>query len=46
MVTRWVGVYLSFTILRTALLCVRGSRTKWRSLEMVDIAFLPIITVD
>ena len=26
----WVRARLSFAILRAALLCVRGSRTKWR----------------
>jgi len=42
----WVRAHLSFAILRGALLCVRGSRTKWRSLGIVDGASLPIIAVD
>ena len=40
----WVRARLSFAILRAALLCVRGSRTKWRSLGIVDGASLPIVT--
>jgi len=32
----WVRAHLSFAILWAALLCVRGSRTKWRSLGIVD----------
>jgi len=39
----WIRARLSFAILRAALLCVRGSRTKWRSLGIVDGASLPII---
>ena len=42
----WVRARLSFAILRAALLCVRGSRTKWRSLGIVDGTSLPILTVD
>ena len=45
-VTGWVRARLSFAILRAALLCVRGSRTKWRSLGIIDGASLPIVTVD
>ena len=37
---------VSFAILRAALLCVRGSRTKWRSLGIIDGASLPIVTAD
>ena len=40
----WVRARLSFAILRAALLCVRGSRTKWRGLGIVDGASLPIVT--
>ena len=39
----WVRARLSFAVLRAALLCVRGSRTKWRSLGIVDGASLPLI---
>ena len=42
----WVRARLSFAILRAALLCVRGSHTKWRSLGIIDGASLPIATVD
>ena len=42
----WVRARLSFAILRAALLCVRGSRTKWRSLGIVDGASLPITAAD
>ena len=42
----WVRARLSFAVLRAALLCVRGSRTKWRSLGIVDGASLPITAVD
>ena len=42
----WVRAHLSFAILRAALLCVRGSRTKWRSLGIIDGASLPIVTAD
>ena len=42
----WVRARLSFAILRAALLCVPGSRTKWRSLGIVDGASLPITAAD
>ena len=42
----WVRARLSFAILRAALLCVCGSRTKWRSLGIVDGASLPITAAD
>ena len=42
----WVRARLSFAILRSALLCVHGSRTKWRSLGIVDGASLPINAAD
>jgi len=32
----WVRTRLSFAILRATMLCVRGSRTKWRSLGLLD----------
>ena len=46
MVIGWVRACLSFVILRAILLCVYGSRTKWRSLGISDGASLPIIAVD
>ena len=42
----WVMARLSFAILWAALLCVRGSQTKWRSLGIVDGASLPINAAD
>ena len=42
----WVRAHLSFAILQAALLCVRGSQTKSRSLGISDDASLPIIAVD
>ena len=46
MVMGWVRAHLSFAILRAVLLCVHGSRTKWRSLGIVDGASLPINAAD
>ena len=42
----WVRARLSFAILRAALLCVHGSRTRWRSLGIVDGASLPIAAAE
>ena len=42
----WVRARLSFAILQATLLCVRGSRTEWRSLGISDGASLPIIAVN
>ena len=42
----WMRARLSFAILRAALLCLHGSRTKWRSLGIVDGASLPITAAD
>ena len=42
----WVRACLSLAILQAALLCVHGSRTKWRSLGIVDGAPLPINAAD
>ena len=42
----WVRARLSFAVLRAALLCVRGSHTKWRSLGIVDGTSLPLNAVD
>jgi len=41
-----VQARLSFAILRVTLLCVRGSRTKWRSLRIVDGASLLLLSLD
>ena len=38
----WIQARLSFAILRATMLCVRGSRTKWRCLGIVDGASLPL----
>ena len=46
MVMGWVRDRLSFAILWATLLCVHGSRIKWRSLGISDGASLPIIAVD
>ena len=45
-VSSWVRAHLSFAILRAALLCVRGSRTKSRSLGIVDGDTLPMWTAN
>ena len=42
----WVRARLSFAILQAALLCVHGSRTKWRSFGISNGASLSLITVD
>jgi len=42
----WMRTCLSFVILQATLLCVRGSRTKWRSLGIVDGTSLPLLTFD
>lgn len=38
----WIRARLSFAILRATMLCVRGSRTKWRSLGIIDGASLSL----
>ena len=45
-VSEWVRARLSLAILKAALLCVRGSRTKWRSLRIIYGTSLPIVTTD
>ena len=42
----WIRARLFLAILQAALLCVRGSCTKWRSLGIVDGASLPITAAD
>ena len=42
LVMNWMRARLSFAILRATLLCVRGSRTKWRCLGITDGASLPL----
>ena len=32
----WIRTHLSFSILRATVLCLRGSHTKWRSINVVD----------
>ena len=39
----WVRIRLSFAILRASILCLRGSRTKWRSVDYMDGAPIPKI---
>ena len=39
----WVRTQLTFSILRASILCLRGSRTKWRSVNMIDGAPLSLI---
>ena len=39
----WVRACFSIAILPAELLCVRGSRTKWRNLRIVDGTSLPIM---
>ena len=42
LVMTWIRARLSFAILRATLLCVRGSRMKWRCLGITDGASLPL----
>ena len=35
-VVGWIRARLSFAILRATVLCLRGSRTKWRSIGLDD----------
>ena len=42
----WVQARLSFAILRVTLWCVHGSRTKWRSLGIIDGASLALLSLD
>ena len=39
----WIRSRLSFAILRSSILCIRGSRSKWRCLGMEDGAPLRLI---
>ena len=39
----WIRTHLSFSILRATVLCLRGSRTKWRSINVVDGSPLTLI---
>ena len=39
----WIRNYLSFSILRATILCLRGSRTKWRSINIVNASSLTLI---
>ena len=40
-VIRWLWVRLAFTLVLVTNVCIRGSRTKWRSLELEDGAAFP-----
>ena len=40
-VIRWLRAHLAFTLVRATNVCVRGSRTKWRSLGLEDGAAVP-----
>ena len=38
----WIHARLAFAILRASVLCIRGSRTKWRSLGLEDGAAIDL----
>ena len=40
-VIRWLRARLAFALVRATNVCVRGSRTKWRSLGLEDGAAVP-----
>ena len=42
-VVSWVRTRITFAIIRASVLCLRGSRTKWRSMEMADGSPLSLI---
>uniref|UniRef100_A0A1X7UTM5 Uncharacterized protein n=1 Tax=Amphimedon queenslandica TaxID=400682 RepID=A0A1X7UTM5_AMPQE len=42
-VINWIRTRLTFAIIRTSILCLRGSRTKWRSVDTCDRAPLDLI---
>ena len=42
LVMGWIRTRLSFAILHATLLCIRGCRTKWRSLGLVDGASIAL----
>ena len=42
-ITSWVRTRIQFAVLRAAILCLRGSRTKWRTLDMSDGSPLDLI---
>ena len=39
----WIRTRLTFSILRATILCLRGSRTKWRPVDLVDGTSLNLI---
>ena len=41
-VIRWLQARLAFALVRATNVCIRGSRTKWRSLGLEDGAAVPI----
>ena len=42
-IINWLRTRLSFAILRATIVCLRGSRTKWRSVNVVDGSPLDVI---
>ena len=42
-ITSWVRTRIQFAVLRAAILCLRGLRTKWRTLDMSDGSPLDLI---
>ena len=42
-IINWVRTRISFAIVRASILCLRGSRTKWRSVSMFDGSSLNLI---
>ena len=43
MLINWVRTRLSFAIIRATILCLRGSRTKWRAVNLLDSSPLDLI---
>ena len=41
-VLSWIHARLAFAIVRASVLCIRGSRTKWRSLGLEDGAAIDL----
>ena len=45
-VMEWVRARISFAVLRATILCLRGSRTRWRSLGVEDAASIGCLTAE
>ena len=45
-VMEWVRARISFDVLRATILCLRGSRTRWRSLGVEDAASIGWLTAE